>query len=161
VRFMVIWQAVECCPGQAGGREASGVDVESLDRLLDRTRQALELSGSAAPPGNSAIQGEGSAANGLVGATVTSNHVESVRLHPHAMRRGSAELATEISAAINAGFVELRHSAGSEDVQREAQSRAAALSAKLRDVQNDSMRSMATIAQALDDAVSLFGRNHD
>jgi hypothetical protein len=43
-------------------------------------------------------------------------------------------------------------------VRREAQARAAAVSARLREAQNDSMLSMAMIAQALTDAAAQFGR---
>jgi hypothetical protein len=87
--------------------------------------------------------------------------VESVRIDPRAMRLGSAELASQIATTVNNAFAELRRSAGSEDVQREARSRGAALSATLRDVQNDSMRSMAMIAQALNEVVNQFGRGRD
>jgi hypothetical protein len=66
-------------------------------------------------------------------------------------------LALQVTAAVNDAFAELHRRAGSEDVQREARSRAAALSAKLREVQNDSMRSMAMIAQALNEAVTSSG----
>jgi DNA-binding protein YbaB len=148
--------------GRRAMSETAGVGVEALDQLLDRTRQALEAAGSGVVSGGSGgLRGEGTAASGQIRATVTPSHVESIRIDPRAMRRGSAELAAQITAAVNEGFAELRRSAGSEDVQREAQARAAALSAKLRDVQNDSMRSMAMIAQALNDAVSQFGRGRD
>ena len=133
----------------------AGVGVQELDRLLARTRRALDAAGSV-DPGTSDLSGEGVAAGGLIRASVGPYRVESVVIDPRAMRLGSTELAAQIGAAINAGFAELRRAAGLEQVQREAQARAAAVSAQLREVQTDAMRSMAMIAQALTDAVAQF-----
>src|SRR5262249_30272949 len=112
--------------GRRAMTEAAGVGVEVLDQLLDRTRQALEAAGSGGVgAGSGGLHGEGMAASGQIRARVTPNHVESIRIDPRALRLGAAELAAQITAAINEGFAELRQSAGSEDIQREAQARAA------------------------------------
>jgi hypothetical protein len=136
----------------------TGLDVEALDALLDRSRQALNEVSVDLPGAGSILQAEGAAAGGLVQATVCPNQVESVRIDPRAMRLGSAELAAQVNAAINAAFAELRQRAGLEEVRWEAQARAAAVSARLQEAQNDSMRSMAMIAEALTDATAQFGR---
>jgi hypothetical protein len=135
-----------------------GVGVEALEGLLDRTRQALDAAGSVDLRAGS-VSAEGVAAGGLIRASVSPNRVESVRIDPRAMRLGSAELAVQVSAAINAAFMELRERAGLEEVRREAQARAAVVSGQLREVQDDAMRSMAMISQALTDAVAQFGRS--
>jgi hypothetical protein len=135
-----------------------GLDVDALDALLDRTRQALNEVSVDLPGTGSSLQAEGAAAGALVQATVSPNQVESVRIDPRAMRLGSTWLAAQVNSAINAAFAELRQVAGLEEVRREAQARAAAVSARLQEAQDDSMRSMARIASALTDAAAQFGR---
>jgi hypothetical protein len=142
----------------------AGLGIEALDALLDRTRQALAATGSLAAGSlesssleSSSLEStsaEGQGADGLIRATVGPNRLVSLHIDPEAARLSTSDLAEEITAAVNAGFEELRRQAGTAEALRDAQSLATGLSAELKDLQNDSMRSMAMIGQTLADALA-------
>ncbi|MBO0868497.1 MAG: YbaB/EbfC family nucleoid-associated protein [Micromonosporaceae bacterium] len=148
--------------------DGAGLGIETLDALLARTRRALEAASSFGPQGGAGagtaeagpdaepigLRGEGEAADGLIRVTVSPNRLVSLRINPEAAGLPVARLAEEITTAVNAGFEQLRREAGTADAVRDAQTFATGLSAELKDLQNESMRSMAAIGQALEDVLA-------
>jgi hypothetical protein len=144
---LLVWGGVAMVAG-AGG-------VEGFDVLLERTRRALEaVSVAAMGRDGGGVSGEGAGADGLVRVRVSPRRVESLSVDPRAMRLGSQVLAAEIVSAVNAAFEGLWRAAGGADAVGDARAAGAGLAGQLRDLQNDSMRSMAMFTQGLADVVA-------
>ncbi|WP_235828256.1 YbaB/EbfC family nucleoid-associated protein [Actinomadura rubteroloni] len=130
-----------------------------LDRILTETRRTLESlrGGMAAPPPEAPdVEGVGEAADGRVKVTAgTGGRLKSVTLDPRALRMASHELGEAFVAAANAALDDLRSQAASAagDVVDTA-----ALGTRGEEIQNESVRQMQQITQALNDAVAKFNQ---
>jgi hypothetical protein len=134
--------------------------VESLDALLGKSRELLDLVASAGSDhGDTSVKGTGTAADGMIRVAVSPRRLDALSVDPRAMRLGSQALSAEIMSAVNAAFAELWQTAGGAHTVRGAQANAGALTGQLRDLQNDSMRSMAMFTQAMHDVVAQLRRD--
>lgn len=134
-----------------------------LDSMLSEARRTLESMRSGSAPADpaaegEAVQGVGEAAEGRVKATASvGGRLKSVELDPRAMRMASAELGEQLVLAVNAALDDLRANsagaaaaaAGAPDVE--------ALGRQVEQVQNEGMRQMEMITQALSDTISKIG----
>jgi 3-oxoacyl-ACP reductase-like protein len=118
-----------------------------FDSLLERANQALEK--AAAQPTDA--EGSAAGAGGLVQARISSRRVEFLQIDPRAVRLGAAELAAEIQDTVNRAFDALP---GADVDGSAARSAGQALAGELREIQNESMRSMTMFVQSVRDAVS-------
>ncbi|MEU7842414.1 YbaB/EbfC family nucleoid-associated protein [Micromonospora sp. NPDC049114] len=129
--------------------------VTEFDRLFQKTRQALASMRSTgqAPDGLDAepARGTGSAAGGQVEVVAVGQHVQSVTVDPRALRMGAEMLGEQITMAVNAALDDLRLAAG-EAADAPAVD-PVALGQQLDELQNESVRSMAAMTDALTDAV--------
>lgn len=129
--------------------------VTEFDRLFQQTRQALASMRSTgqAPDGLDVqpARGTGSAAGGQVEVVAVGQRVESVTVDPRALRMGTEMLGEQITLAVNAALDDLRLAAG-EAADAPAVD-PVALGQQLDELQNESVRSMAAMTDALTDAV--------
>ncbi|MFI0450848.1 YbaB/EbfC family nucleoid-associated protein [Actinomadura sp. 6N118] len=148
----------------------SGAD---LDRMLTDARKTLEsmrkgdsagqpaatprTSDSGTPArGGEPIEGVGLAADGRVRATVVAGgRLKSVDMDPRAMRLASAELGEQIVVAVNAALDDLRTKAAAAPTDEVVDT--AALGKQVEEIQNQSLRQMELITQALNDTISKIG----
>ncbi|MFG2006600.1 YbaB/EbfC family nucleoid-associated protein [Spirillospora sp. NPDC048911] len=148
-----------------------------LDRMLTDARKTLEsmrkggggdkaaaapgAAGSAAPARGDApqVEGVGLAADGRVKATVSlGGRLKSVEMDPRAMRLASAALGEEIVVAVNAALDDLRTKAAAAAATGDTVD-TAALGKQVEEIQNQSLRQMELITQALNDTISKIGNN--
>ncbi|GAA2615748.1 YbaB/EbfC family nucleoid-associated protein [Actinomadura fulvescens] len=144
-----------------------------LDRMLTDARKTLESmrkGGEADRPaaaagaagsgtagrGGTPVEGAGQAADGRVRATVVAGgRLKSVDLDPRAMRLASAELGEQIVVAVNAALDDLRTKAAGaatgESVDTDA------LGKQVEEIQNQGLRQMELITQALNDTIAKIG----
>ncbi|MXQ64794.1 YbaB/EbfC family DNA-binding protein [Actinomadura rayongensis] len=127
--------------------------------MLTETRKTLESlrGGKAAPPPDAPeVEGVGEAADGRVKVTAgTGGRLKQVTLDPRALRMASHELGEAFVAAANAALDDLRAqaaTAAADVVDTEA------LDARVEEIQNESLRQMQQITQALNDAVAKFNQ---
>ncbi|MEV7331678.1 YbaB/EbfC family nucleoid-associated protein [Micromonospora sp. NPDC093244] len=129
--------------------------VTEFDRLFQQTRQALASMRSTGqvPDGLDVepARGTGSAAGGQVEVVAVGQRVESVTVDPRALRMGAEMLGEQITLAVNAALDDLRLAAG-EAADAPAVD-PVALGQQLDELQNESVRSMAAMTDALTDAV--------
>ncbi|MGN9776405.1 YbaB/EbfC family nucleoid-associated protein [Micromonospora sp. H33] len=131
--------------------------VTQFDRLFEQTRQVLasmRAPGEAAPgdgPEVEPARGVGSAAGGQVEVVMIGQRVESVTLDPRALRMGADLLGEQLVQAMNAALDDLRHQAAT-DAQAPAVD-PEQLGRTLDELQNESVRSMSAMTEALADAV--------
>ncbi|MGV9215677.1 YbaB/EbfC family nucleoid-associated protein [Micromonospora sp. RB23] len=129
--------------------------VTEFDRLFQQTRQALASmrSTGAVPDGLDVepARGTGSAAGGQVEVVAVGQRVESVTVDPRALRMGAEMLGEQITLAVNAALDDLRLAAG--DAADAPAVDPVALGQQLDELQNESVRSMAAMTDALTDAV--------
>ncbi len=132
--------------------------TDALLRLLGETRTALESMRGGPPAPDGEVRGSGSAADGQITATVSAaNRIESIQINPRLMRMGSEELAEQIVIAVNAAFVEFAERAREQapavgvDVGQ--------LAGRLRALQDESVRSMASFSQAMTEAFDQVRRS--
>ncbi|WP_188189685.1 YbaB/EbfC family nucleoid-associated protein [Nonomuraea sp. SYSU D8015] len=144
--------------------DREGLGAEGLDRIIERAQQALasaQAAGGGSAGGTSrdqstALQGEGTAANGRVRATVApGGRLSSLTVDPRLMRAGSEEMCAEIVKAVNAAVDDLRAKAVQ---QAGASPDAEELSATLLTLQQESVRQMEKFTQAINDVVLRFER---
>lgn len=130
--------------------------VTEFNRLFEQTRHVLaSMRGTAAPGANEApepLRAAGTAAEGEVEVVLVGQRVESVRLDPRVLRAGAELLGEYVAQAVNAVLDDLRHQAGAAGAEPAALD-PAALGETLGDLQNESVRSMSAMTQALTDAV--------
>jgi DNA-binding protein YbaB len=120
----------------------------ALDRLLSDARRTLESMRVNEPIEADELRGEGQAADGLVKASVVSaGEVDSVELDPKALRLGSTVLAGHLRDAVNAAFADLRAKAREQGQAGAVDT--AGLADTLRDLQDESVRSMAAFNDAM------------
>ncbi|MFJ1539930.1 YbaB/EbfC family nucleoid-associated protein [Micromonospora chalcea] len=136
---------------------ASEREVSNLDGLLTEARRALQMvrSGGAGPAEPEAAQsttGTGTAADGMVSATITDGRFDTLVIEPRLMRLPAAELAEHVTSAVNAALDDLR------DRRRDSEQSADldALAQSLRAVQDRSIRQMTQMSHALRDVVALL-----
>jgi DNA-binding protein YbaB len=129
------------------------VDLGSaeLDQMLSQARKTLESLRSSRLPGADA-RGTGEAAGGQVRVVAASpGRLESLQLDPRVMRMPSKDLAACVLAAANAALEDLAAQAPSTEgisVPDPGE-----LAAAVADVQQQSVRQMAAISQAIAAAV--------
>jgi hypothetical protein len=127
-----------------------------MDDLLTETRRALGAVRSGRPEtladSDEVPAAQGSAADGLVTATITDGRLDSFMIDPRLMRLPSWELAQHVMAAVNEALDVLRggQSAIGQPVDVDA------LAGGLHEVQDRSIRQMAQMGQALQDVVALL-----
>ncbi len=132
--------------------------TEALLRLLGETRTALESMRGTPPAGTEEVRGTGSAADGQITATVSAaNQIESLQINPRLMRMPSEELAEQIVIAVNAALVEFAERAREQAPQLGAD--AGQLAERLRALQDESVRSMASFSQAMSEAFDQVRRS--
>lgn len=126
--------------------------IGRLDDMLSETRR--ELMATRAAPRDEAgedaepVQGLGEAADGQVKVTVASGgKVEKIVVNPGLLRQGLEVICEHIVKATNAALDDLRTKASA--VTGAANVDPAALSAKLQDLQDQSMQQMSQISDAL------------
>lgn len=141
--------------------DLSGTD---LDRLLGEARETLESmrqGGGAAPdrpaaPRSEQLQGIGEAAGGRVAVTaVPGGRIDAVRLDPRVMRMASEELGEQLALAVNAALDDLRAKSAAAGTDQAVDT--AALSRQVERLQNDGLRQMALIGQAITESLSRIG----
>ncbi|MFC8297037.1 YbaB/EbfC family nucleoid-associated protein [Micromonospora orduensis] len=129
--------------------------MTEFDRLFQQTRQALaSMRSTGQVPDGLDVQparGTGSAAGGQVEVVAVGQRVESVTVDPRALRMGAEMLGEQITLAVNAALDDLRLAAG-EAADAPAVD-PVALGQQLDELQNESVRSMAAMTDALTDAV--------
>jgi DNA-binding protein YbaB len=143
----------------ATGSEWGGDGVERLFGQLQRTLESMR---SREPDGGAAgdpaqVRGEGEAADGRVTAVVAgSGRLESLRVDPRLMRSDSFVLCEHIVTAVNAALADFRGKAtaaaplGAADPE--------ALAGQLRDLQDQSVRQMASFGQAMTEVLARLGQ---
>ncbi|MEU5905784.1 YbaB/EbfC family nucleoid-associated protein [Micromonospora sp. NPDC047527] len=130
--------------------------MTEFDRLFQQTRQALasmRSTGQAPDDGVSAqpARASGSAAGGQVEVVAVGQRIESVTVDPRALRMGAEVLGEQITLAVNAALDDLRLQAG--EAADAPTVDPVALGQQLDELQNESVRSMAAMTDALTDAV--------
>jgi DNA-binding protein YbaB len=147
----------------AAGSGFGGDDVDLLFEEMRRTLGAMRSGrhstvGSGGSEGEAAeIRGEGEAAEGWVTATVgESGQVESIRIDPRLMRSDSFALCEHIVTAVNAALADFRGKATAAMPLGVADPEA--LAGKLRDLQNQSVRQMASFGQAMNEVLARLGQ---
>jgi DNA-binding protein YbaB len=129
------------------------VDLGSaeLDQMLSQVRRTLESLRSSRTPAGDA-RGVGEAADGRVRAVAAGpGRLESLELDPRVMRMPSQDLAQQVLTAVNAALDDLAAQAPSAEGM--AVPDPAELAAAVADIQQQSVRQMAAISQALTAAV--------
>ncbi|MET7705457.1 YbaB/EbfC family nucleoid-associated protein [Micromonospora sp. NPDC005413] len=131
--------------------------MTEFDRLFQQTRQALaSMRSTGQVPGDGLAveqaRGTGSAAGGQVEVAMVGQRVESVTVDPRALRMGAELLGEQITLAVNAALDDLRLQAGEAAVDAPPVD-PVVLGEKLDELQNESVRSMAAMTDALTDAV--------
>lgn len=141
------------CPALRG-RWKGGLAVDlgsaEMDQLLSQTRRTLQALRSSRLP-DAAARGEGESANGRVRAVAAGGRLQSVELDPRVMRLPSHDLAAHVVAAVNAALDDLAAqapTAGDLAVPDPKE-----LAAAVAEVQEQSVRQMAAISQAIAAAV--------
>jgi DNA-binding protein YbaB len=122
-------------------------------QLLDNLRSE----GAGAEPGDSEpASGNGQALDGLIQVTARAGRVTEIQLDPRAMRLPSQTLAEELLAATNAALADLESKAAAQDaITFDPQ----ALSARLAEVQDMSVRQMERYTTSISDVLArLEGR---
>jgi DNA-binding protein YbaB len=123
-----------------------------VDRLLSRTKTMLESLGSARPAGAAEDRsGVGEAADGRVRVVAADGRVKSLKLDPRLMRAGSEELAEHVLAAVNAALDDMAAKVPSADDISVPDPKA--LAAQVSEIQEQSVRQLAAISQAISAAV--------
>jgi len=131
---------------------SSPVDSSAIDNLLGQTIQSLDqLRGRPAEGDGESepVEGVGEGADGLVRAVaVTGGQLAELYLDPSVFHMSPGTIAEEIVVAVNAAFADLQEqvvgAAGTPNLE--------ALASQLKEVQEESNRSMSTFMSALTDA---------
>ncbi|MBM0227579.1 MULTISPECIES: YbaB/EbfC family nucleoid-associated protein [Micromonospora] len=131
--------------------------VTEFNRLFEQTRLVLaSMHGTAATSGADEaaepLRAAGTAAEGQVEVVLVGQRVESVRLDPRVLRAGAELLGEYVAQAVNAALDDLRHQAGQAGAEPAALD-PAALGETLGQLQDQSVRSMSAMSQALTDVV--------
>ncbi|MDG4810592.1 YbaB/EbfC family nucleoid-associated protein [Micromonospora sp. WMMD1120] len=127
-----------------------------MDDLLTETRRALEAVRSDRPetPADSheVPAAHGSAADGLVTATITGGRLDSFIIDPRLMRLPSWKLAEHVMTAVNEALDLLRQGQPATGQPADVD----ALAGGLHELQDRSIRQMAQMGQALQEVVTLL-----
>jgi DNA-binding protein YbaB len=133
----------------------SGSDI---DQVLSEARKALEsMRKSPTPSETPPVQGTGESAEGKVKAAAQAGgRLKSVELDPRAMRLSSEELAEHIMTAVNAALDDLRSKAPAAAASEAIDT--AALGKQVEELQNQGLRQMELISQALNETIAKIPR---
>ena len=128
-----------------------------LDDMLSEAREALKSTRAAGPAdaaeAGEAVKGLGEAADGQVKATVASGgKVEKIVVDPRLVRQGIEVVCEHIVKAVNAGLDDLRAKAAAAPDAANVDT--AALSARLQELQDQSLQQMTQISDALNTVVA-------
>ncbi|WP_227023190.1 YbaB/EbfC family nucleoid-associated protein [Actinomadura rubrobrunea] len=144
----------------------AGFSSAELDRMLTEARKTLESmrQGNTAPrpektktADGDALEGVGEAADGRIKVTaVAGGRLKSVELNPRVMRMSSQELGERLVEAVNAALEDLRAKAATAGAAEGAVD-PAALGKQIEEIQNQSLRQMELITQALNDTLAKIG----
>jgi hypothetical protein len=130
----------------------TAADGAGLDQLLAQARQALAAvrSGDAAG-GTEPVEGVGTARDEQIRAVVRApGRVTGLEINPRLLRLPSAELAEEITAAVNTALADLQARTSQATA---APADVAALQGQLEELQADSVRQLQGFLSGLDAAV--------
>lgn len=115
-------------------------------KTLESMRQAKEA--SADREAAEQIEGIGEAADGRITVTaITGGRITGVHIDPRAMRMGSEALGEELAIAVNAALDDLRAKAAGAAADQVVD--VTALSKQVEQLQNDSLRQMSLLSQAI------------
>ncbi|MCM0675751.1 YbaB/EbfC family nucleoid-associated protein [Micromonospora phytophila] len=133
---------------------AEPIDPSGLSRMLSETMSALgQVTG--AQPAPEPPEGLGSAADGLVAATVAApGRLTALTFDPRVMRMASDTLADEVMAAVNEALADLREKASAVPGQVDL----GALGDKLRQIQQDTGRQLTAFTDSLVEAQERLAR---
>jgi hypothetical protein len=130
--------------------------TEHMDRLLADMRRVLADVHTGGPPGTDdeeeSLRGEGSAADGMVRVSAApGGRLESLTVDPRMLRQGLETLCEQIVTAANAALEDLHAKA---TTTRAPDADLSALSTRLADLQDRSVRQMALVGQTLNEVVA-------
>lgn len=135
------------------GAAVAGLPVNELERMLNDARKTLAAmrqggGTSAGQEPAEQIEGIGEAAEGRIKVTaVTGGRITDVHIDPRAMRLGSEALGEQLAIAVNAALDDLRAKAAGAAADQVVD--VTALSKRVEQLQNDSLRQMALLSQAI------------
>jgi DNA-binding protein YbaB len=140
--------------------DATDGGLAGFERMLDETRQALaELRGgdrAAEGPDAEETRGEGQAAGGQLTVTAgAGGRLEAVRIDPRALRMGVEALGEQLVIAANAALEAVRAQVGE---RAGAAFDPDALTDRLQELQNQSVRQMYLFSQGIADSVDRIQR---
>jgi DNA-binding protein YbaB len=134
---------------------AEDIGGAGFDQLFEQTKQALQAVRAGRPdgaPAADAVVGEGSAADGQVTVTAKpGGTIERLVVSPRLLREGIEAVCEHVTVAVNAALADLRTKSSADQA---GAADPAALAGQLRDLQDESMRKMASYSQALTDALA-------
>lgn len=135
---------------------AEDIGGAGFDQLFEQTKQALEAARAGRPESTGdaePVTGEGTAADGQVKVTAAAGgKIEQIVVSPRLLRDGIEAVCEHIVVAVNAALADLRTKSAGDQALGAADP--AALAGQLRDLQDESMRKMASYSQALTDALA-------
>jgi DNA-binding protein YbaB len=135
---------------------AEDIGGAGFDQLFEQTRQALEAVRAGRPDSaddGEPVTGEGTAADGQVTVTAAKGgKIERIVVSPRLLRDGIEAVCEHIVVAVNAALADLRVKSAGDQALGAADP--AALAGQLREVQDESLRKMASYSQALTDALA-------
>jgi hypothetical protein len=141
-------------PRPAGATDFSAALAEARSLLNSLRTNGTSTDG--AEPDTEPVEGSGQGLDGLIQVTARAGRVAQIRLDPRAMRLPSQTLAEEFQNAANAALADLESKAVAQDaITFDPQ----ALSARLAEVQDMSVRQMERYTTSISDVLArLEGR---
>ena len=129
-----------------------------LDQMLTEARRTLgSMRRTGEPPAESEpVEGVGESPDGRVKAiAVSGGRLKGIELNPRAMRLASEELAELITNAVNAALDDLRGKAADAGTAQAVDT--TALAEQVEEVQNQGLRQMEVISQAIQETLGRIG----
>jgi DNA-binding protein YbaB len=134
------------------------LDIPGLDRMLGQARTALLATrrASSASSAGSEERGVGRAADGQIRAVAAAGRMQSLEFDPQVLRMTPRELADAIVRAVNAALDDWTGRAAELGAAASGVGRVdpQALAAQIAEVQEEGVRQMAAISQAIGDALA-------
>ncbi|GLZ14652.1 hypothetical protein Acsp04_48870 [Actinomadura sp. NBRC 104425] len=143
--------------------EFSGAELERMLAEARETLESMRQGGTAPRPAKTAeaadgdaLEGVGEAADGAVKVVAeAAGRIKSVALDDKAMRLSAQKLGEQLVTAVNAALEDLRVKAATAAAAR----REAEPGERSEDIQNQSLRQMELITQAINDTLAKIGGN--